>query len=341
MQSSIMYLITTAHHGEAQGIIENFQLKKIQSNLYKNEQIVLIITGEGPFEATTMTALTLAKFPISKVINLGIAGSLTPHLKIGDFLKVRTIYLTYGTGPAFKSFPSFPEGVDLITSTERILSPQKALPLKGMGDIVDREAWGVAMASKTAGVKFECYKLISDEAGHLGACELVKIQAQEFSERLALELSSLLNSPVPTHEEQLNLDGFYFTHSMTHQFKKLLKKLSIKLDLSESQTLDKIDLSFLRSQEIPPKERSLKLLRKMEDLIDPTKKRIEENILQLTQEFSNQGFKLLIDPLLENPKATISFEASSDEDLVEKSQQLAKLSLQSFNRLMNGEFHVE
>lgn len=155
-----MKLLTFAHYLEAQNIIHDLSFKEIAKDLFKSEEMLLLITGEGPFEASTKTALTLGQYPINEVINLGIAGSLDSNLQKEDVVEVRCFYLSHENKPFFKSFPTGKSGFDCVTSFERILSPEKAVPLKGVARIVDREGWGIAMACKTKGVSLRAIKVI-------------------------------------------------------------------------------------------------------------------------------------------------------------------------------------
>lgn len=335
-----MYLITMAHLGEAQGTIDKFNLIKLRPDLYKNETMVLLITGEGPFEAATKTALTIAQYAFKEVINLGIAGTLTDELKIGDFFPVRSVYLINDLKPQFKSFPSLPEGKDCLTSFERLLDSKKAQVLKGIGSLVDREAWGVAMAAKTAGVPFRAYKIISDIAGTTNACELVKEKAQAFGESLAENLSTLLMTEEKKSEE-VDLPGFYFTFTTNHQFRSLMSKLEIKFQLNPKEILLKINIDEIKEMDLRPKEKAKILIEKLEHLLDPTKKILSDIQKEVTQEFLKEGFKVQIDPHWENPALIISFEAKNDSDIENKINSLRKVSLNRFSKIMKGDLNVE
>lgn len=336
-----MHLITMAHLGEAQSVIQQFKLDKITPDLFKNEELVLLLTGEGPFEAATKTALILSQYPFQEIINIGIAGSLKDHL-IGEILPVRTLYLVNDLKPSFKTFQASNEGADCLTSFERILDGNKAQILRGLGHMVDREAWGVAMAAKTANIPFKCFKLISDVAGTLNACELIKENAQEFSDKIAEFLKTILSAPQENHiDEKVVLPGFYFTFTSSHQFNNLLKKLSIKEELDHEELLKTLPLETLRSLEISPKERAKKLIEIMEQRLDPFKEKLHEVKRDLQKSFAEHHFKIDIDPLWEKPRLTISFEAGNDLEVQKKAEALKSLSLQSFTKIMNGETHVE
>lgn len=339
-QSAVMHLITMAYLGEAQGVIEKFKLTKIKPDLFKNEEMVLLITGEGPFEAATKTALEIPQHKITSIINLGIAGSLSEELRPFDFVPVRTIYLVQDLKPQFKTFQSEDKGVDCLTSFERILDPEKARVLKGIAHIVDREAWGVAMAAKSAGIPMKSYKVISDMAGTSGACELVKETAEELSEKLANELATLLNIKVAP-EEAIDLPGFHLTFSTRHRLKTLLQKLSIKEEKSIDNVLSSLPLDELRALEVSPKERARRLMELLEDRVDPFKKTLLKKLEGMQTSFHKAGLRLNLDPNFENPKATISLEVAHDEELNEKINLLKTLSIEPFTKIMKGEFDVE
>ena len=341
LQSAVMHLITMAHLGEAQGVIEKFHLQKVRPDLFKNEEIVLLLTGEGPIEAVTKTALTLPLYPFQEVINLGVAGSLKNHA-IGEIHPVRSLYLVQDLKPGFKSFQVFTDGLDCLTSFERILEFEKAEKLRGLGQLVDREAWGVAMAAKTAGVPFKAFKIISDLAGTIDACEIIKENAYEFSEKLSDHLEMYFastNQKIQATKKML--PGFHFTFSTEHLFKALLQKLSIKEQRSEDEILESLPAETLREQKLTPKERSKRLLEEMENRVDPLKAKLLQQKLTLQKSFKRKGLTITTDPQWENPKAIISFEAGTDQELQEKIEALKSVSLASLAKIMNGDFSVE
>ncbi len=331
-----MHLITMAHYGEAQGVIEKFKLKKVSSDLFQSEDMVLVITGEGPFEAATRTALTIPLYKFEAIINLGLAGSLKEELSIGEIVRVRTIYLIQDLKPQFKTFQSHHEGLDCLTSFERILDPKKAATLKGVGHLIDREAWGVAMAAKSAGIPFKSFKIISDRAGTSDACEAIKEVSQDLSYKLADFLSHELSLP-EKNEDDFNLPGFHFTFSTQHKFRSLVQKLSIKNEKTAEETILSLVIDELKKMELPPKERTRRLIEKMEDRIDPTKKILLEKTDGMVTAFSRSGIKVQMDPNWENPKLTLSMEVSNDRELARKIDDLKNLSVAPYEKIMNGD----
>jgi hypothetical protein len=335
-----MQLITMAHLGEAQGVINLFDLKRVTPNLFENDTLSCLITGEGPFEAATSVASQLARKNYARVINLGIAGALDSTLMLGEIYPVRSVYLVVEGKPQFKSFQSLEQGFDCITSFERILSAEKALPLAGVGALVDREVWGVAMAARSHSVKFESYKLVSDHAGSLSACELVRDAAEDYSQKLAQFLARKIELPI-NPEEEMKLDGFHFTFSTRIKFQQYLKKLSLREELSQDDILKSLKLETWLEQKILPKERTRLLLEQMEFKLDPLKKDLETGLLAWKQPFTANGIDLSTDPYWESPEVKISFHVNSRPELEHKLSLLSGLNLHPFHKLRNGELHVE
>lgn len=335
-----MHLITMAHMGEAQGVIELFKLKRITPKLFEGELLSCLITGEGPFEAATSTAHELGRKTYESVINLGIAGTFSEEHTIGEIFPIRSLYLVIENRPQFKSFKSFEEGLDCLTSFERLLQVDKTTPLSGIAHLVDRESWGVAMAAKNAGVKFSSYKLVSDIAGTMGACEMVREKAEQWAQKMALHLQSLLLKVAPS-EDILQLPGFHLTFSTRQQFEQMLKRIGLRDDLSESEVMRSLPLERLREDISLPKERARKLLDYMEARLDPMKNKLQDALEAFKLPFEKEGITLQHDTSWESPEIKVSFNIASDDALKNKIQSLEKLSLDPFEKIRHGIFHVE
>ncbi len=181
-----MRLLCMAHRGEAQQFISSLQLKAIDNRFYMSEELALLITGEGPFEVLTHLSYYFAKFGISEVINLGIAGALDDKLSLNQVYSVRTLYAYGNNEPRFHSYTSHDQHavLDAITSENRVLSDEFALELSHYAHIVDREAWAMGKVCNEFKIPFYCYKLISDFAGAKTHCFDLKNQAKIFSQTM-------------------------------------------------------------------------------------------------------------------------------------------------------------
>lgn len=335
-----MHLITMAHLGEAQGVIEYFNLKRITPHYFEGELLCCLITGEGPFEAATTTSHYLGQKKFNSVINLGIAGTLSDDFKVGEIYGVRSIYLIIDGKPQFKSFKSFEKGADCLTSFERIVSSQKANKLSGIGHLVDREAWGVAMAAKTCGVSFKCFKLISDVAGTIGACEIVRDNAQNGSLQLAQFLQNIIEDR-PSEKNHTELQGFHFTVSTRHKFEQMLKKISIREAIEIDDVAELFNLDELREQKILPKDRTRLLLNQMENKLDPLKEKLESGLQKWKTPLEREGIFIQTDSTWESNEVKLSFSAKTQLELEQKIEILRNLKFKPFENLRNGNFNVE
>lgn len=335
-----MKLIVLAHYGEAQSIIDHYSLSKKSEELYQNSQMSLLLTGEGPFEATTRISSHLGSGNYSEVINLGIVGTLNSKLVIGEVYEVRTIYLAIDGRLQYKSFTLSDQGLDLITSFERILRADKAEVLRGFGELVDREGWGVAFSCKEHGVPLRSFKLISDVAGTLGACESVKENAESFSLKLLDKLNKILNQKEEEKPQSYSLDdSFYFTFSLKHKFQNLLEMICLRDELSVEEVMKKIDLNQLKELNISSKNRAKMLVDKLEILLDPFKGKLQEALVNWKKRY--QGLDIMTDPQWENEDIKFIFQVKDQEELKEKVRLLQSVDLTPYQNLLQGKIDVE
>lgn len=104
-----MKLLVFAHRGEAQAFFNQWDFAPVEfyfNGLFKTKNYYLLITGEGLKDASEKTVAVIANFKeeLDEVINIGIAGSLNPKLKIGDTAWVRSSYAQNAERCEFKSF---------------------------------------------------------------------------------------------------------------------------------------------------------------------------------------------------------------------------------------------
>lgn len=336
-----MHLITAAHAGEAQSIIEFYGLERKSPSLYTGATVSCLITGEGPFEASIRTSAALASGQYTSVINIGICGTLSSECILGEIYPVRTSYLVIEGKPQYKSFPAETKGMDLITTFERILHPEKAEILKGVGQLVDREAWGVGLAAKEHGVPFRCFKLVSDEAGTLGACEIVREKAAEYSQKLTEFLLPLLSSE-QVDASSINLGPeFHFTFTTSKKLENLLSKISIRTEKTPEDILGELDLGSIKIIKVTPKERASIVLDKLEQKLDPFKGELKRRVEGWKTTEEKKGMKLTTDPSLDSALVRISIDVSSPDELQEKIKTLKELDLNSFYQIREGVKDVE
>lgn len=183
-----MQLLTFAHKKEAQSFIDYFSLTKADINipgLYSNDKRMLITTGEGVFNTMLKLTAILAYYKkITKIINLGIAGSASEKINLHTIHQVR-ISLFY-LPEISKSFRSSAENVN-IDCVSVLMSSQAEDAVKHFKNselMVDMEAWGVASVADFFNLPFYSAKFISDNVYDKISPKSIIKKAKYYSESL-------------------------------------------------------------------------------------------------------------------------------------------------------------
>ena len=79
-----MVLIHTALLCEAQSFIEEYKLKKINSKIYKNDKIIILVSGIGKENTISSLNYMFLNYNITKAFNIGIAGVNNKSISIGQ-----------------------------------------------------------------------------------------------------------------------------------------------------------------------------------------------------------------------------------------------------------------
>lgn len=299
-----MRLLHFAHRGEAQTFIKRLNLKPIneKQNIYQKNDLLLCLSGEGPMEALNLVSFILGKYDITEVINLGIAGSLSPRVEKHKAYYIRSTYAHLGEKSQFHSFTSVQGGsFDCITSFERVLTDECAQKLGNFADIVDRELWGVAKACAYNNTPWISLKYISDKAGSLTNCFDLKAMALEFSNELYRTYNQLTTSePVINEKESLALP-FHASFTQT----KRIEKLSSLLKLSSLETTD-LAKEFNDAHSF---------INTLEDKVNPINAVIKKEIQKAATPFEKIGAQILINPKLDQRKIKLQMEINSQTNI--------------------------
>ncbi|MGK0256305.1 MAG: nucleoside phosphorylase [Arcobacteraceae bacterium] len=100
-----MILIHTALLCEAQSFIEYYKLKKVNSKIYTNGELVILISGIGKQNTISTLEDIFLNYNITKALNIGIAGCNNTKIQIGNL---------YCTNQILKEIPT----LALITNDE-------------------------------------------------------------------------------------------------------------------------------------------------------------------------------------------------------------------------------
>lgn len=186
--------ILTAMAEEAQHIIDLCGLqatKKLQNiSFFENKEVVLVLTGVGKIQASIGATLLCTNYKLSKLINIGIAGSLLgQEANIGDIFLVNKVaqhdmylpfegkHLDYAKGQI--TLPSMLQRAEktgnwvftdasCLTGDQFVDDAQKvqALRAKTQAHVVEMEAFAVASVAREFWMleKLIIIKAISDGA---------------------------------------------------------------------------------------------------------------------------------------------------------------------------------
>jgi|GEM_PF-941019 len=349
----MMVLLVFAYLKEAQSFIDLLELKPyplLNLKLYKNENYLLLITGEGIVNATLCTTSVLTHFnqEIQMIFNLGIAGAINPKISKFEIFEIRTNYAFINQKLEFKSF-SFETKktpLDLLTVNERVLSLDAKKQLSHHGDLIDREAYGISQAAHFFKKPIKIIKIVSDELADEEFCEVVKSNAPLYSEKLAdyfLENHAQtkpqhLNSTKNEFSDILNNPHFHFTHSLFHQTQNLLQDLKLKNISLKSLIKEDFYLELIK-EEIPKKEKSKRLNLELKKIVDPIGTKVKTKLQFLTDPFLAQGIHIKCDPDLESPFLDINFKTTSKEDLEHKVIKLKQIDYDSIEKIFKGKIY--
>jgi nucleoside phosphorylase len=336
-----MKLIHIAHRGEAQEFIRNLDVRSVQDfeGLYVGEDIALLISGEGLETTMAKVALVCGQYSITKIVNFGIAGSLSSKVLKDEVYKIRTCY-AYSDKVQFKSYTSGDNKetqIDCISSNKRILSSENATDLSHYAHIVDRELWSIGYVAKLKNIEFHSYKLISDIAGTDTDCLDIKDRALGFSDKLFQYFSNLNES---------SITEFYFkppfAMSFTHKkrYERLMGVATKKMSLDEQQILDKISLSSIRELKLKEKEKINKLLNSLENLIDPINSIAQDQLSRALSPFTQIGCKVQFDKNLEKEGFSLKLDITSQTNLNNLKRAIDIFDIKKLKDIWEGNFDV-
>ncbi len=229
--------IFTALECEARSLIRFFGLKKQQVNhpfaLYKNNEIILTVTGVGKVAMAGGVAYTLALFPhieLPLLLNIGVAGH--QNKAIGDLLLASKI-VDQEAGTVF--YPqlmgnNWPETCEIKTASKPVMKYQSDC-------LYDMEAAAFyEMAVRFSSSELiHCLKIISDNEDS----SIDQINARLITqwidnkmnqiELLLLRLGKLKQLITPVEPEGYSelLNGWHFTVSGEIKLKSLLRRWQV------------------------------------------------------------------------------------------------------------------
>jgi len=128
--------------------------------LYYLENAIVAVSGIGRQAAAKAAEGLLKRHNPDLLISAGIAGALTPRLKVGDVVRIREVM--DGAGRIYFDPQGGTETLVTVSSVSG-LAEKKALAEKTGATVVDMEASAVASVAQGYRKKFVAIKAISDE----------------------------------------------------------------------------------------------------------------------------------------------------------------------------------
>ena len=353
-----MILLAFAHRPEARAFLHHFkELKSVdeQPNLYISSELelALLITGEGHFSAAIELTQALSRHKsINYIINLGVAGALSPDQEVGDILQARTSYMAKDGQLKKMEFKSFElkkiksdiNCVDVITSQERVLNQNEKSFFANFGELIDRELWGLCHIAHKFNLPISSFKIISDDLEQENFCEVVKLKADKFSLDLLnfciQEILSKVEAPKNKKPEGLSnylysIPGLFFSTAQ----KNLVKKYEKKINLTE-ELIKEIDNIVHNHTKSRPKDVSRSVLELFEKKISPETYALSKTAKKEILIHNNSSIKFYIDPIYESCDINFSGVIKCEKDKNVVMEKINKLPLDRWNSVLNGDESV-
>lgn len=130
-------------------------------DIYELPNAIVAVGGIGQKFARRAAEVAVEHAQPQRLISAGLAGALSPSLKIGNVGEIREV-IDVATGDRYPG-----SGGDWILATSQDVSDvagKRELLLKHGADVVDMEAAAVAKVAKERGLGFASVKAISDDA---------------------------------------------------------------------------------------------------------------------------------------------------------------------------------
>lgn len=141
-----------------------------QESLFLAGDVLVALSGMGLAPARAMVARLSEEWAVRRIVNVGVAGSLTDALAVGDVVQVSE---TFGPdaardgvrvdGPALRA-PGLRSGARLVSRNAPVFDAALRVRLSGQADLIDMEGYAVADECQRRGIECLMFKTVSDDA---------------------------------------------------------------------------------------------------------------------------------------------------------------------------------
>jgi len=167
--------IVMATHMEAKPFINEIPLQPILTKpfrVYKNDRIILIVTGIGKKAAEMGTRELIQRYTITTAVNLGAAGWITDTTEPGGVYAIDRVTdlepvapgtaSRYETADILDGFPT----ARLITADRPLMDKNDRDMVRHRGELVDMEGASFLRVCRQHGVRAYIIKFVSDTPAH-------------------------------------------------------------------------------------------------------------------------------------------------------------------------------
>lgn len=159
---------TTAEAAPLVGALGARALVTGPTPLFGAEDLLIAIGGMGLGAARDAVERLAGTHALRRIVNLGIAGSLTDSLAVGEVVDVAEVRSERPDAPAFATVPvrgaAGPRVARLLSRDEPVFDPALRTRLSGVADLVDMEGYAVAERCAERGLDCVLLKSVSDDA---------------------------------------------------------------------------------------------------------------------------------------------------------------------------------
>lgn len=339
-----MKLLIFAHRNEARTFLKRDRYKAypfIFEGVYQNKEHYLLICGEGIGSAMMKTASLMGhlKHILTSIVNIGVAGSLTPSIAKDQICKILTSYHYSGNEMSFQSYTGSNGVIDCISIDKRSLSLKEKEYLESFAPLVERELWGIASVAKLFSIPFSSFKIIVDHFEDVNICKTTREKASYFSGKLYdyyREKFLEKNHSIQKHSMEIPkifAEQLYFTTSMKQKFNSYTKRLDHK-------TFATIPFKNILLDSINSKDAALKLNDHLHSLLNPVQKKINFLLERAAYPLKSGGFSVNFDKQYETNAIELKIIISSEEDLRRASSSLLKFDIKKIDQILDGEIDV-
>jgi adenosylhomocysteine nucleosidase len=165
----ILVMATTI---EATPFVTSLDLAKVDDSpcpLYRNDEMLLVVSGVGKANAAIATTYCCATFHPSLILNLGAAGATSFTCGLGSIFHITTVYEPdrprFPSSSPYLHRPSVLAGfgeATLATQDRPVIDKADRQQVSVLADLVDMEAAAVLQAARRFHVGCLVFKFVSD-----------------------------------------------------------------------------------------------------------------------------------------------------------------------------------